>query len=309
VERIMPAGSLGRALDYQPNSFEAPCGSWAGFKLTRYLTQFTGEARYGDWAERLLYNGIGASLQINGAGRHFYYADYRVGSGVKVFSRNAYTCCSGTYIQDTVDFHNLIYYQSDSDLYVSLYVPSEVAWKRPEGEVNLLQETQYPEAETSTMTLRMARSMQFGLRLRVPEWARDVSVKINGAATPVTSTPGTWASINRVWSNGDKVELRIPLRMRWQAVDAQHPKRAALVRGPVVLVQEGNLHEPMFKLPESEEDLSKQLVPTREAGVFKFVPPDGTNVQALFRPFYSVIEALYYRMYFDLDKLPVVLWG
>lgn len=308
VERIMPPGSLGTALEFQPNSFEAPCGSWAGFKLCRYLTQFTGEARYGDWAERLLYNGIGASLQINGAGRHFYYADYRVGAGVKIFSRNAYTCCSGTYIQDTADFPNLIYYKSDSDLYVSLYVPSEVTWKRPEGEVGLLQETQYPEADTSTMTLRMSGPMQFGLRMRVPEWARDVSVKINGTAAPVACVPGTWASVNRMWNNGDKVELRIPLKLRWSAVDPQHPKRVAAVRGPVVLVQEGNVHEPIFKLPENDEDLNKQLVPSREPGVFKFVPPDGTNVQALFRPFYGIIGELYYRMYFDLDRLPVVLW-
>lgn len=308
VERIMPPGSLGAALDYQPNSFEAPCGSWAGFKLARYLTLFTGEARYGDWAERLLYNGIGASLQINGAGRHFYYADYRVGSGVKIFSRNAYTCCSGTYIQDTADFPNLIYYKSDTDLYVSLYVPSEVTWKHPQGDVSLLQETQYPEAETSTMTLRMPRPMEFGLRLRVPEWARDVSVKVNGAPAQVTCTPGTWASINRLWANGDKVELRIPLKLRWQAVDAQHPKRVAAVRGPVVLVQEGNVHEPVFKLPDNDDDLNKQLVPSREPGVFKFMPPDGANVQALFRPFYAIGPELYYRMYFDLDKLPVVLW-
>ena len=109
VERIMPAGSLGAALDYQLNSFETPCGSWAGFKMSRYLMQFTGKARYGDWMERLLYNGIGSALQINGHGRHFYYADYRVGGGVKIFSRNPYTCCSGTYIQDVADFHNLIY--------------------------------------------------------------------------------------------------------------------------------------------------------------------------------------------------------
>ncbi len=309
VERIMPAGSLGTALEFQPNSFEAPCGSWAGFKLSRYLTQFTGDARYGDWAEKLLYNGIGASLQINGAGRHFYYADYRLFSGVKIFSRNAYTCCSGTYIQDTSDFPNLIYYKDDRDLYVSLYVPSEVTWKRGDGEVTLLQETQYPEAETSTMTLRMAKPTEFGLKLRVPGWSSDVSVKINGAAAQVECKPGTWATVNRTWRNGDRVEVRIPLRVRWSAVDAQHPRRVAAVRGPVVLVQEGNVHEPIFKLPDSEEDLNKQLVATREAGVFKFTPRSGQNVQALFRPFYAIGPELYYRMYFDLDRLPVVLWG
>ena len=309
VERIMPPGSLGRALDYQLNSFETPCGSWAGFKMSRYLMQFTGKARYGDWAERLLYNGIGSALRINGKGRHFYYADYRVGGGVKIFSRNPYTCCSGSYIQDVVDFHNLIYYHDDSSLYVNLYVPSEVTWKHGGGTVKLMQETRYPEAETSTLTLQTDRGRTFPLKMRIPEWAEGASLKVNGQPYPTACQPGTWATVDRAWNSGDKVEITIPLRMRWQAVDAQHPHRAAVVRGPVVLVQDGMIHEPMFKLPENDDDLNKYLVADEEGpGVFRFAPPDGSNVMAKFRPFYSVIGDYYYRMYFDLDKLPVVLW-
>jgi DUF1680 family protein len=309
VERIMPPGSLGKALEFQPNDFEAPCGSWAGFKLSRYLTQFTGEARYGDWAERLLYNGIGASLQINGHGQHFYYADYRVAGGVKIFSRNPYTCCSGTYIQDVATFHDLIYYKDDSSLYVSLYVPSTVTWKSKYGDVKVTQETKYPEAETSTFTLQMAQNAAFPLNFRVPGWAHDVSLKVNGAPVQLACTPGTWATINRTWSSGDRVEVHIPLTLRLQAVDEQHPRRAAFVRGPVVLVQDGGVHEPVFKLPDNDADANKYLVPDDEGpGVFRYAPADGKKVMAKFRPFYAIGPDYYYRMYFDLDSLPVYLW-
>jgi hypothetical protein len=309
VERIMPPGSLGKALEFQPNDFEAPCGSWAGFKLSRYLTQFTGEARYGDWAERLLYNGIGASLQINGHGQHFYYADYRVAGGVKIFSRNPYTCCSGTYIQDVATFHDLIYYKDDSSLYVSLYVPSTVTWKSKYGDVKVTQETKYPEAETSTFTLQMAQNAAFPLNFRVPGWAHDVSLKVNGAPVQLACAPGTWATINRTWSSGDRVEVHIPLTLRLQAVDEQHPRRAAFVRGPVVLVQDGGVHEPVFKLPDNDADANKYLVPDDEGpGVFRYVPADGKKVMAKFRPFYAIGPDYYYRMYFDLDSLPVYLW-
>lgn len=309
VERIMPPGSLGKALEFQPNDFEAPCGSWAGFKLSRYLTQFTGEARYGDWAERLLYNGIGASLQINGHGQHFYYADYRVAGGVKIFSRNPYTCCSGTYIQDVATFHDLIYYKDDSSLYVSLYVPSTVTWKSKYGDVKVTQETKYPEAETSTFTLQMAQKAAFPLSFRVPGWANDVSLKVNDTPVQVQCTPGTWATINRTWSSGDRVEVRIPLTLRLQAVDEQHPRRVAFVRGPVVLVQDGGVHEPVFKLPDNDADANKYLVPDDEGpGVFRYAPADGKKVMAKFRPFYAIGPDYYYRMYFDLDSLPVYLW-
>ena len=130
-ERIMPpGGKLGKALNYHQNSCETPCCSWASFKLARYLTEFTGEARYGDWVEWLMYNGVARHPAHPGHGRHFYYADYRVAGGVKVFSRDAYTCCSGTYCQGGADYPNQIYYKDPSSLYVSLYVPSEVTWKR-----------------------------------------------------------------------------------------------------------------------------------------------------------------------------------
>ena len=58
-----PDGSLGRSLETCMNTFETPCGSWGGFKLSRYLLSFAGEAKYGDWAEKLVYNGIGAAPQ------------------------------------------------------------------------------------------------------------------------------------------------------------------------------------------------------------------------------------------------------
>jgi hypothetical protein len=54
-------GDLGRSLELHADTAEVPCGSWAGFKLSRYLINYTGEARYGDWIERLVYNGIGAA--------------------------------------------------------------------------------------------------------------------------------------------------------------------------------------------------------------------------------------------------------
>ena len=310
AERILPTnGNLGKSLEGRIDSFETPCGSWAGFKLSRYLMEFTGEARFGDWAERLLYNGIGAALPITGAGKHFYYADYRFGA-VKYYSRQPYTCCSGTYIQDVADYHNLIYYRDAEGLYVNLYVPSEVTWSRPQGaKVKVVQNTAYPEDETSTFTLSMSQSSEFALNFRIPAWACEASVAINGAPAAVACSPGNWAAVSRTWNDGDRVEVRIPLRLRFQAIDRWHPERVAVVRGPVVMVQEGNTHEPVYALPHSDDELNKLLVPDESPGVFRMVPADGTKVQAKFRPFYSLGESYPYRMYFDRDRLPFVLWG
>ena len=104
-------GGLGRAIENRFDTFETGCGSWAAFKLSRYLTSFTGESRYADWAEHIFYNGIGSALPVTSSGRNFYYSDYRLAGGMKVYNWDAWTCCSGTYIQAVADFHNVIYYR------------------------------------------------------------------------------------------------------------------------------------------------------------------------------------------------------
>lgn len=308
-ERFMtPDGSLGKALQTRSDTFETLCGSWAGFKLSRYLMQFTGEARYGDWIERLLYNGAGAALPLRPGGRNFYYSDYRIGGGMKVDYWENFTCCSGTYIQNMADYHNLIYYRDASSLYVNLYLPSEVVWRRPEGDVKLVQESGYPETETGTLVFDTKPEANFALKLRVPAWSRDMSIKVNGADSRVRCTPGEWAVISRTWDPGDKLEVRIPLRLRTEAVDRQHPARVAVVRGPVVLALDYNYHDPAFQLPSSGADLNKWLVADEKPAVFRVQPPDGRPVRLKFRPFYEFAEEFPYLMYFDLNAQPYALW-
>jgi DUF1680 family protein len=325
-ERLMaPDGSLGRALDTRSDTTEIGCGSWAGFKLSRHLMCATGEARYGDWAERLLYNGVGAMLPPTGRGRNFYYADYRVGGGIKVYNWDTFTCCSGTYIQNVAAYHDLIYFRDETGLYINLYLPSELRWDRPGNEVRLVQETHYPDAETVTLRLALRVPTSFPLHFRVPGWTRDAAVRVNGDPAAVRAEPGTWARIERTWTDGDRVEIRIPLRRRMEPVDRQHPDRVALMRGPVALALEGAYHDPYFRLPEQDADLETWLVPEEWSAptayrmpvegstiprptIFRVVPPDGSPVRLRFRPFYDIGEGYPYFIYFDRDRLPWRLW-
>jgi DUF1680 family protein len=326
-ERFMaPGGSLGRALETRSDTFECSCGSWAGFKLARYLMSFTGESRYGDWIERLLYNGVGAALPIAEGGRNFYYADYRLGGGMKVYHWDRYTCCSGTYLQNLAAYHDLIYFRDGAGLFVNLYLPSEVTWRSASGDVRLTQETRYPDEETTALLLTMAGARPFPLRFRVPAWTRGVSARLNGVELPLDARPGEWASVSRTWTSGDRLEIRIPLTLRMESVDRQHPDRVAIVRGPTVLALEGAYHDPRFRLPSRDEELQTWLVPeegTLPRGVwsvgpeveggtyatsFRVQPSDGSAVRLRFRPFYELAENYPYFMYFDRGAPAVRLW-
>jgi DUF1680 family protein len=206
------------------------------------------------------------------------------------------------------DYHNLIYYRDPAGLYVNLYVASEVTWSGPQGDVRLVQETSYPEAETSTLTVDRAPGTPFALKLRVPAWSPDMSIRVNGADSGVACRAGEWAVVTRSWSKGDRVEIRIPLRFRMEAVDRQHPGRVAIVRGPVVFALDYNYHDPAFELPKTEAEVNRWLVADDGPAVFRVQRPDGRPVRLKFRPFYDFAEQFPYLMYFDRKTPAYALW-
>jgi DUF1680 family protein len=48
-------------------------------------------------------------------------------------------------------------------------------------------------------------------------------------------TPESFVVIHRQWSTGDRVELDMPMTMRLEPVDPQHPQTVALIFGSLVL--------------------------------------------------------------------------
>jgi uncharacterized protein len=300
-------GALGDSLEIYSASFECPCDSWAAFKLSKYLMLYTGEARYGDWIERLLYNGIGAALPIKDRGVHMYYMDYHLGSDLKYYSRNAFTCCSGTYFQNITEYSNLIYFRAANSLFVNLYVPSEVEWKGPAGTVKVTQTTEYPETGGSTLMLAMERPATFTLKLRVPGWSNGMTVQVNGQPQTAEIKPGQWAAVTREWQPGDGVEVTVPLRFRRAPIDEQHPNRIAIMRGPVVYGQE-DPHKWLSDIPRTDDELDKLMKPLANSrAIFQIGNEPVVQQRNAFKPFYSFNELERYRMYFDSASRRV-LW-
>jgi DUF1680 family protein len=283
-ELMPPDGSLGNSLDTVSATFETGCGSWAIFKLSRYLMSFTGQAKYGDWIEKMFYNGIGGGLRMQPDGHTFYYSDYRVGGGTKVYREDQkWCCCSGTYPQAIADYHNLIYLHDNDGLYVNLFVPSEVSWRG----ITLRQETRYPESNTASFTFAKSDATQFPLHIRIPGWCVGAAIQVNGQRQNVSCSPGTWATLDRKWTAGDRVSIELPMELQYAPIDEQHPKRVALVYGPAVLVRR-----------------SRRLAGNTLSGIAKNENQNSfrlrTGVDDQFVPFYTIGFHEPYEMYFDL---------
>ena len=230
------SSTLYDSLTHTHAGFETPCGSYAHFKLTRYLLRVSRDGRYGDSMERVFYNTVLGAKRLEPDGHAFYYSDYNF-SAQRVYFPDRWPCCSGTLPQVAADYRILAYFHEGNALYVNLYLPSTVRWTNPGGaQIILSQQGEYPLDGHIAMQVRASRPSTFAVYLRIPAWAQGngVAIRVNGNRIAPAVSKG-FATLHRRWSDGDRIELELPLPMRLEAIDEQHPNTVALVRGPLVL--------------------------------------------------------------------------
>jgi uncharacterized protein len=233
--RAPGSGDLGASLTKTHASFETPCGAYGHFKIARYLMRITGDSRYGDSMERVLYNTILGAKPMRPDGVSFYYADYN-NDGSKVYYEQKWPCCSGTFPQITADYGISSYLRSADGIYVNLFVPSRVQWLQGTARCSLEQSTQYPNSPEITFRLQAERPETFGLYLRVPAWAGSkTSIAINSKSVTLPLKAGSFAVLHRQWKDGDRIEYTVDMPYGLESIDPQHPNTVALLRGPLTL--------------------------------------------------------------------------
>jgi len=229
-------GQLGNSLGETHASFETPCGAYGHFKITRYLLRVTKDARYGDSMERVLYNTILGAWPIQANGTSFYYSDY-ANTGRKVWYKDKWPCCSGTFPQLAADYHVSTYLRSHDGIYVNLFTPSTVRWMDGGTKLQLTQATKYPFENKIELQISASQPHEQTVYVRIPSWAKpDPIVMVNDRRISIPVEVGSFAAIRNRWKDGDRIQIELPMPLRLEAVDANHPKLVALVQGPLVLM-------------------------------------------------------------------------
>jgi DUF1680 family protein len=229
------SGALGDSLKTTHASFETPCGAYGHFKITRYLISITGDSRYGDSMEKVLYNTVLGAKPMQRDGFTFYYSDYN-NDGSKVYYPEQWPCCSGTFPQITADYGISSYFHAPDGVCVNLFVPSRLTWSQGGSRVSLEQKTSYPYAGETSIRVQTSRPETFTVYLRVPEWAgRQTALSVNGRGAGQQLQPGRFYALNREWKDGDVIEYTIDRPLSLEPVDPQHQDIVALVFGPLAL--------------------------------------------------------------------------
>jgi DUF1680 family protein len=281
-------GQLGNSLRETHASFETPCGAYGHFKIARYLLRVTKDSHYADSMERVLYNTILGAWPVQPDGTSFYYSDYAT-TGKKVWYRDKWPCCSGTFPQLAADYHISIYLRSADGVYVNLFTPSSVEWKANGARLGLKQETKYPFENSVQIQVSASQPTDYKLYVRIPAWAGpDPILSVNGQRVADVK-PGTFAALQRTWKDGDRVELELPMPLRLEAVDANRPDQVALLRGPLVLFAVSDT-QPSFEKAE----LLRAKATNNAQGDSTAVTTDGKTIAM--RPF-STIDKENYSTY------------
>jgi DUF1680 family protein len=236
--------SFGDAFELPPDrAYNETCASIAAFQWSWRLLLATGEAKYADHMERLLYNGFAASLSTDGQ-RFFYvnplqrradhFEEDDPGRRRQWFSC---ACCPPNIMRLTASLGHYLATVAGPVLYLQLLTGCELTAQLPDGPLGVKAETRYPWAGTAEITVTAAPQSESGLAVRVPSWAGQVSARVNGR--PQGTRPGTdgYLVIRRRWRTGDVLSVSMDTAPRLtypsRRIDALRGT-AAVERGPLV---------------------------------------------------------------------------
>lgn len=234
-----PGGGFGGDENCRPGytdprqGFET-CGIVEFMHSFEMLTRISGNPVWADRCEEIAFNDFPAALTPDWKALHYLTSANQVqldknnkSPGVEnegtMFSYSpgaVYRCC-----QHNVS-HGWPYYAEemwlatpDRGLCASLYSASEVSAAVGDGtQVTVSEATDYPFEQEVRFRVSTPKPVAFPLYLRIPRWCDQASVKVNGQSISVRPRPLAYVVINRIWKEGDRVHLALPMQVsvrRW----------------------------------------------------------------------------------------------
>lgn len=210
------------------------CNTYNMLKLTKHLFETEGSVSYLDFYERALYNHI-LSSEHPVRGGFVYYTPVRP-RHYRTYSQPdlCMWCCVGSGMENHGKYGELIYSYRNQDLYVNLFIASRLHWAARGLIVS--QHTLFPEEDKTELLVEAAPADTFRINIRYPGWvsAGALEVKVNGRPVSFHTLPDAYISLNRRWKKGDKIEVRLPMKITAERLPDNSPFFAFLY-GPVVL--------------------------------------------------------------------------
>ena len=219
-------------------SYGETCAAIASIMFSWRMLMITGEAKYADLMERTLYNGFLAGLSLDGQ-RYIYANPLQVREGHMTrgddhdYQRVEWfycACCPPNVMRILASLQHYVLLGGEARAVLHQYMTGRYAAAVAGGEVWLEVTTDYPWEGTVTIRVSEAPVGRWELALRVPHWAEQPTLAVNGTAVDTAPADGWWV-VSRQWKEGDELVLVLPLEPRFTVADP----RLDAVRGTVAV--------------------------------------------------------------------------
>ena len=213
-------------------AYNETCAAIASFQWCWRLLLATGDAKYADHMERVLYNGFGSAIATEG--QRFFYVNplqrredhfEKDDPGRRRVWFNC-ACCPPNIMRLIASLEHYLATESGDTLYVHQYTGSRLAGAGLDLEVT----TDYPWSGAVYLRVLAAPPEARGLALRVPAWSGSTRVSVNNDPERAGISPG-YHVLHRPWRKGDVVTLHLDLTPRWTCPD----RRVDAIRGCVAI--------------------------------------------------------------------------
>lgn len=212
------------------------------------ITRITGDTYFADYLEKVAFNALPTQHDDEYTTRQYFQQpnQVQISHHTRNFFNDAngqlcygvltgYPCCTTNMHQGWPKLtQNLWYATDDNGLAAMIYTSSEVTAKVGDGtEITVIEETDYPFDDTINFTIQTSNQVKFPLELRIPKWADEANININGRSWNQVkkNTEGQMVTIDRTWSDGDTITLQLPMDVR---VSRWAEQSVGIERGPLV---------------------------------------------------------------------------
>jgi len=270
--------------DYElPNrrAYTETCAAIASYMWNYRMFLATGDAKYVDLMELVLYNGLLSGISIDG--KHYFYVNPLEDRGEK--RRQPWyecACCPPNIARTLTSFPGYIYATSDEGIYTNLYENSQANTIYKEKEVKIAQETDYPWDGKIKIIVSTEATEPFALFLRIPSWTNVFDITLDGEKLNKHLEKG-FLKIFKPWNSTHEIILNLPMDIKFVE---SHPfvrenlDKVALKRGPMVYCiekadnKEGDVWNYQIDLnekiePENYQINSKKVIKLKAKGYFE----------------------------------------
>jgi uncharacterized protein len=221
------------------------CAAIASIMWNWRLLLASGEARFADLIERTLYNGFLSGVSLDG--ERFFYVNPLLSRGeAEIVGRGGVqrqpwflvACCPPNVMRLLA---TLGHYQASCDaggVQIHQYAPATLKAQLSSGQtVGLELETDYPWDGAVSVRVVESGGTPWSLQVRIPAWCAAPEVHLNGARLDLAAEANGYLGVERAWSPGDRLQLRLPVAPR---LTEPHPRIestrgcVAIERGPLL---------------------------------------------------------------------------